>query len=185
MMLGAFLLVGLTAALSPDSACAAPRISKKSATMYVTGTKTLTVKGTSKKVTWSSSNKAVATVTSKGKVKAKKLGTATIKAKVGTKVLKCKITVKHAIEPNVSTLSIDKAGVTKTISVKVRAKGTIWYSISNSAVASCKWKGWDGDTNTLVVTSKNPGTATITFYTDPASEKRTVKLTVGEPESTL
>lgn len=46
------------------------------------------------KVKWSSSNKKVATVNSKGKVTAKKKGTAKISAKVGGKTYKCKVAVK-------------------------------------------------------------------------------------------
>ena len=46
------------------------------------------------KVKWSSSNKKVATVNSKGKVVAKKKGTAKISAKVGGKTYRCKVTVK-------------------------------------------------------------------------------------------
>ena len=49
-----------------------------------------------KKVTWKSSNKRVATVSSKGKIKAKNKGTAiiTVKTKDGKKTAKCKVTVK-------------------------------------------------------------------------------------------
>ena len=53
----------------------------------------LKVEGTSKKVKWESSNKKVVTVSSKGKIKAKKAGTATITARVGSKKYKCKVTV--------------------------------------------------------------------------------------------
>ena len=45
-------------------------------------------------VKWTSSNKKVATVTSKGVVKGLKKGTATITAKAGKKVVKFKVTVK-------------------------------------------------------------------------------------------
>lgn len=53
----------------------------------------LKVKGTSKKATWKSDNKKVATVSQTGMVTAKKKGTAVIAAKVGKNTLKCKVTV--------------------------------------------------------------------------------------------
>ncbi|MBQ5473642.1 MAG: Ig-like domain-containing protein, partial [Lachnospiraceae bacterium] len=65
--------------------------------LYEGKSTTLTVKKGSKKVSgvkWSTSNKKVATVSSKGKVTAKKKGTATITAKVSKKSYKCKVTVK-------------------------------------------------------------------------------------------
>lgn len=45
-------------------------------------------------IKWSSSNKKVASITSKGKVTAKKAGTTVIKATVGGKSVSCKLTVK-------------------------------------------------------------------------------------------
>lgn len=48
---------------------------------------------TKKKVKWSSSNKKVASVSSKGLVKGKKKGKCTITAKVGKKKMKCKVTI--------------------------------------------------------------------------------------------
>lgn len=74
---------------------AAPKISKKKATMTVGQTLQLKVKGTKKKVKWSSNKKSVATVSAKGKVKAKKAGKATITAKVGKKKYSCEVTVKE------------------------------------------------------------------------------------------
>lgn len=46
------------------------------------------------KITYKSSNKKVATVSSKGVIKARKKGTATITVKSGSKTVKCKVTVK-------------------------------------------------------------------------------------------
>lgn len=54
----------------------------------------LSPKGAESKVTYTSSNKKVATVNSKGKVKAKGKGTAVIKVKAGKITATCKITVK-------------------------------------------------------------------------------------------
>ena len=97
----AFLLaLVLTVTLAPVSqASAAPKmkLSKARATVYVGKTIKLKVKNnkTKKKVKWKSTNKKVATVNKKGKVRAKKAGKATIIAKIGNKKLKCKITVKN------------------------------------------------------------------------------------------
>lgn len=74
------------------------KISKKSVVTNKGRTIRLKVKGTSKKVRWSSSNKKVATV-KKGRVKAKNTGKATITAKVGKKKLRCKIRVYPNYKP--------------------------------------------------------------------------------------
>jgi predicted NUDIX family NTP pyrophosphohydrolase len=57
------------------------------------------------KISWKSSNKKVATVSKKGLVKAKKVGSATITAYVkGTKIKKtCKVTVTAASKPNTAS----------------------------------------------------------------------------------
>lgn len=52
-----------------------------------------TVKGTNKKVTWSSSKKSVVTVSKAGYIKTKGAGTAVITAKIGNVSRKCKVTV--------------------------------------------------------------------------------------------
>ncbi len=83
--------------VGPVQAASTVKISKSKVTLYVGKSTTLTVKKGSKKVSgvkWSTSNKKVATVSSKGKVTAKKKGTATITAKVNKKSYKCKVTVK-------------------------------------------------------------------------------------------
>lgn len=72
----------------------APKISKTSISLTVGGKYTLKITGTKQKVTWSSSNKAVATVSGKGIVVAKKAGTTKITAKVGTKKYTCSVSVK-------------------------------------------------------------------------------------------
>jgi len=71
-----------------------PELSVKKKTLIAKQTYKLNVKGATKKVKWTSSNKSVATVSSSGKITAKKAGTATITAKVNGKSLKCKVTVK-------------------------------------------------------------------------------------------
>lgn len=75
------------------------KINKRTLTLEKGKTYNLKITGTTKKVTWSSSKKAVATVSSKGKVTAKTVGTSTITATIGTTKLTCKVTVKEPANP--------------------------------------------------------------------------------------
>lgn len=76
---------------------AALKMNRKSITMQTGESKTLKVKTTLKgKIKWSSSNKKVASVSNKGKVKAKKAGTAVITAKIKSQKVQCKVTVKKS-----------------------------------------------------------------------------------------
>lgn len=74
---------------------AAVKLNKTSASIYVGDSVQLKLSG-AKSVTWTSSNKKIATVTSKGKVKGVKKGSCTITAKDKStkKTYKCKVTVK-------------------------------------------------------------------------------------------
>ena len=87
------MVVGMIPTMSIQAASVV-KMSKKSVSLHVGENTTLRVTGTSKKVTWTSSNKKVATVTAKGKVTGKKEGTATITAKVSKKKYTCKVKVK-------------------------------------------------------------------------------------------
>lgn len=82
----------LIAMLIPCSVYADSLKIQGAAPVKVGHTRTLTVT-TSKKVTWKSSNKKVLTVSSKGKIKGIKTGTAKITATVGKKKVTKKITV--------------------------------------------------------------------------------------------
>ena len=73
-------------------------ISKKTIATNVGKTVSLKVTGTNKKVSWSSNNKKIATV-SGGKIKAKRSGKVTITANVGSKKLRCKVRVYPNYKP--------------------------------------------------------------------------------------
>ena len=79
-----------------------PRISASWKTVAAGKSFALKLAGASGKVKWSSTNKKVATVTSKGKVRAKKAGTATVTARIGGKrVASCKVTVSKGASAHV------------------------------------------------------------------------------------
>ncbi len=90
-------VMAAVAAVSPKSVDAAVKMEKTKVTCTAKERFSLKVKGTSKKATWTSSNKSIATVTKKGgNVVTKRAGRVTITAKVGSKKVKCKVTVKKA-----------------------------------------------------------------------------------------
>lgn len=71
------------------------KISSTSITLKVRGTKKLKITGAAGyTIKWSSKSKKIATVDKNGKVTAKKAGTTYIIAKVGSKIFKCKVTVR-------------------------------------------------------------------------------------------
>ncbi len=125
---------------------------------------TLKVVGNKKKIKWSTSDKKIAIVNSKGKVTGKKAGTCTITAKIGSKKYKCKVTVKNPIKLNKTKVTLNK-GKTYTLKVSGTKKKVIWSS-SNKKVAIVNSKG--------KVTAKKKGTATITAKADGLSVKSKV-----------
>ena len=127
----------------------AAAINRTAATLYQDAGMQLTVSGASK-VTWTTSNKAVATVTAKGVVKAVKGGNATITAKAGTRRYTCRVTVKN-LAMNKATATL-KAGASTQLSVAGASKVT--WGTSNKAVATVTAKG--------VVKGIKAGRATIT-----------------------
>ncbi|MCI9176494.1 MAG: hypothetical protein HFH49_16500 [Lachnospiraceae bacterium] len=102
-----------------------------------------------KKVVWTSSNKKVATVTSKGKVKAKKNGKATITAKLkGTKIkTTCKIVVGTPvtkIKLNKKSVELEEGGKAKlkvTVSPKKPTNKKVTYKSSKKSVVTVNSKG--------------------------------------------
>ena len=72
-----------------------PSLNYRKITLTIGQTKQLKLNGSKKKVSWSSKNVKVASVSKVGLVKAKKKGTVQIVAKAGKKKYTCKVTVKE------------------------------------------------------------------------------------------
>ena len=91
-----FAIVMMFAVNTAAFAASSKGINHKKVTLEPGDTVKLKINGKSK-ANWRSSNKKVATVSSKGLVRAKKKGTAKISAKVKGKTWTCKVTVKKTI----------------------------------------------------------------------------------------
>lgn len=132
----------LSVIVMPVSASAA-KLNKKSISLNVGKTYTLKATGTKGKITWTSNKKSVATVSSKGIVKAKKKGTAVITAKYRkNKKLTCKVTVKQpvkSIKLNKTSATLKK-GSSLTLKAAVAPNSAnnkaVTWSSSNKKVAS-------------------------------------------------
>lgn len=106
-----FMLFGCLAASlleNPAEAKTKVKLNKTAVVLTVNNRYQLKVKGTKKKAVWKSSNKKVATVTSKGTVKGMKEGKAIVTVKTGGKKYACKVTVKMSEKNLIGTYKIKK-----------------------------------------------------------------------------
>lgn len=146
-------------------------------TVDIKGKSTISVKSVkpanaSKAVTYKSSNKKIATVSSKGVITGKKAGKVniTVTSKKNKKVKKVvKITVKN-LKPSSVKVSASKAtvavGKTSTLKATVKPAGVycpVKWTSSNKAVATVSSNG--------KVTAKKAGTATITVKATQKNSK--------------
>ena len=136
---------------------------------------------TNKKLTWTTSDKSIATVNSSGVVKGIKLGTVTITATSSNGNVKatCKVRVVNAV----TGVKLNKSSVTvntgksftlvPTVSPSKATIKTVKWATSNSSVATVDSKG--------KVTTKKPGNAVITATTSDGGFKATCKVISHRP----
>lgn len=162
------LLVSSTAVFNVESVNAAsPKFNKTKITLVAGKSTNLKVSGTNHKVKWSTSDRTVVTVSNKGKVTGKNIGTAIITAKVGKQKLQCKVTVKAA-------LNRKKAVIAKNDYIKLSLQGAVAKSFksSNKKIATVSKNG--------KVVGKRKGRVTITVM-DNNGKKYNCKITVEDP----
>lgn len=154
---------------------AAVRINKTKVTFCTGMTTQLKITGTKAKVKWSSSNKAVASVNSKGKVTAKKKGNAVITAKVGKKSYKCKIVVKDKIKVKGS---VKATGSINDYGVKITVKNTIVYPKDVTVTCTFYYKGEEVErfSDDLYVPGSGGTAVTQMFADDFKWDKYKIKL---------
>ena len=166
-LLSVFLAVFMVASLAviPSSAAS---LSKTSITLTKGYQTTLSVSNASGTITWSTGDKSIATVSSKGKVVGKAPGTTYVYAKTGSTTLKCKVTVVASkITANKSSVTFDKTGETATVTFTVKGSHSgITVGSTNSSVATASFSParWDGNNVTVKITAKGAGNARIKVY---------------------
>ena len=176
----ALLMVFCIAAGAVPAEAAAAKISKSTLTLTAGKSATLKVKNEKKKIKWKSSDKKVATVNGKGKVTAKKAGTATITATAGKNQYTCKVTVK-AKKVKVKRVKLNKGKWTSYAGSTVKLKASV--SPSNATDKRITWKSSNTKVASVnadgVVTAKKAGSAIITATAKDGSKKKaSCKVTV-------
>ena len=138
---------------------------------------------TNKGVTWTSNNTKVATVDSKGKIKAVAAGTATItvKTKDGSKTSSCKVTVTNPV-------AVTSVKLNKTSLSIVKGQASTLTATINPSNATNKNVTWTSNNTKVVTVDANgkvkaiaAGTATITVKTKDGSKTSSCKVTVKNP----
>ena len=176
----ALLITMMPSNLTGVNAKTVTKLSSKKIVLQVGKTKKLKVKNkpVGVKVTWKSSKKKVATVSKKGKVKAKKAGKTTITAKVGKKKYKCRVIVRNKtnnVSQNVTKPANDNQNVTNKVTV-TKPEGTTVRPITTTKP--------EGTTVRPTTTTKPEGT-TVRPTTTTKPEGTTVRpTTTTKPEET-
>ena len=116
-------------------------------TMYVGDTFKLKISGTKKKVKWSSSDKRIATVSSKGVVKGIKEGDAKIITVVSGKKYTCIVKVKNVAS---QSIELDKTKIECVVGENAKIKATVLPS--NTTDKTLQWS--TGDESIVKVDSK-------------------------------
>lgn len=152
-------------------------LSKKSTTLVVGAEQTLKAITSPKgvKVTWTSSDSTTVSVSDIGRIKAEKVGSATITATAGSKSAECLVTVEDitiTISMKEATIDISESSTLQLSATDSRNMGGYTWESSNTDVASVDQDG--------LVTAKGQGTTTITVSKGNASD--TCALTVKAPE---
>ena len=143
------------------------KINKKSITVYTGKTKTLKLKGVSKKqskkIKWSSSDTDIVSVNKNGKIKGIDAGKAYVYAKYKGKKYKCKVTVKYNSNSDIyaekTNITIEKG---KTVGVLIYTdRGKNIYAYEDNSHVSISFGSWNGKTRILNITANSEGSSKI------------------------
>ena len=153
------------------------KLSKNKATVLNGKTLKLKLKNNRKKVTWSSSDESVATVSQKGVVKARKVGKTTITAQVGQKAYACVVTVKSPLKASDTQLNL-KAGASRKVTITWELSGKVSLENDNAGAVKCSLGKFKKKKAKLTIKALEPGNATITIRNAKTDDVVTIAVTV-------
>ena len=161
---------------------AAVRLNQTNATICIGGKTTLEVSGASKPVKWSTSNKNVAKVGSAGVVTGIGKGTATITAKAGSVIYKCRVIVNETYGASVSNVVIKRE---TPVMLTFTKDAVVSYKIQDPDICSAGWGGWSGNEIPLNVKPKKIGTTYITCTNGANNESVRIRVRVKKVPVTI
>lgn len=173
-----------TAKLVPGSVAQAAgkvvKLNKTSATIYNSKSLQLKLLNATGKVVWKSSNKAVASVTGKGKVTGLKPGSVKITATNGGKKYTCKVTVKSVLAVKKKNVEI-KTGKRTAVDFWFYIDGNFRWEVANPKLLLCDWSGkWTegGNRAKLYLTGLKAGSTTVKLTNDKTKDTVVIKVRV-------
>ncbi len=145
-------------------------LNKSTLTLYIGSQYTLKISGYSNFIMWKSDNTKVATVSSKGIVKAKKEGSVTITATIGSgsnnKKFTCKVSIKNRLSTNKKSItsSIDEFQELKIVLKKPKKDESLAVIINDPSIIDTEWGNSDSE-NILNIIPQKVGYTEITICT--------------------
>lgn len=136
---------------------------------------------------WSSSDTSVASVSSKGKVVGKSVGTAVITANVGGTILTCDVKVVGGkLSLSSKSVELEKDEV-KYVTVRAKGSHGIKASSGDKSIVTATWvKPWKDDDIRLKLTAKGSGSTTVKISMTKYPEVyTTIKVTVKGNDAVL
>lgn len=163
-------------------------LSKTSYTLTKGYSTTLSVTGANgASVTWSSSDKTVASVSSSGKVVGKSVGNATIYADVNGTRLSCSIKVVGGkLSLSTKSVTLDE-GSYKYVTVRAKGSHGLKAVSGDKGIVTTSWvKPWKGDDIRLKLTAKGAGSTSVKVYlTKYPDVYTTINVTVAGNDAVL
>ena len=161
-----------------------PSLADKRVNLCVGKRHKLEVTGTTKKVTWQSSDKHIVKVSKKGVLQGVKRGEATITARVGKKTLSCKVKVKAAIKHGGYRFDVDNSDVLEI----VYYSDNISYKVADESIAKVAVieQGYSlddrGNVADIYVYGLKDGKTTVTLTNNCNKQKVSLSITVKKPK---